>query len=161
MDLKKLFQDDDAVSPVIGVILMVAITVILAAVIASFVLNLGGQVDQTTPQASWSFEYASESDVVNAGGEDQFGTALVSSSSDAGVLNITHDGGDSIDGARLTLSNGDSTTSSFADGPSVTEVSAGTQVSVAIRDDDTVRIIYSAEGGDSTSTLATFEGPDA
>ncbi len=36
MDLKKLFADDDAVSPVIGVILMVAITVILAAVIASF-----------------------------------------------------------------------------------------------------------------------------
>jgi flagellin-like protein len=38
-----LFADDDsAVSPVIGVILMVAITVILAAVIASFVLGLGG-----------------------------------------------------------------------------------------------------------------------
>ncbi|MEF8852091.1 MAG: archaellin/type IV pilin N-terminal domain-containing protein, partial [Haloarculaceae archaeon] len=31
MDVKKLFTDDDAVSPVIGVILMVAITVILAA----------------------------------------------------------------------------------------------------------------------------------
>jgi len=43
MDLKKLFNDDDAVSPVIGVILMVAITVILAAVIASFVLGLGDQ----------------------------------------------------------------------------------------------------------------------
>jgi len=74
MDLKKLFQDDDAVSPVIGVILMVAITVILAAVIASFVLNLGGQVDQTTPQASWSFEYASESDV---GETDTTGPASV------------------------------------------------------------------------------------
>ncbi|WP_226005472.1 type IV pilin [Natrinema salinisoli] len=34
-------QDDRAVSPVIGVILMVAITVILAAVIAAFVLDLG------------------------------------------------------------------------------------------------------------------------
>lgn len=33
-----------AVSPVIGVILMVAITVILAAVIGSFVLELGGNV---------------------------------------------------------------------------------------------------------------------
>ena len=39
MDMKKLFADDSAVSPVIGVILMVAITVILAAVIGSFVLN--------------------------------------------------------------------------------------------------------------------------
>ena len=42
MELKQLFADDSAVSPVIGVILMVAITVILAAVIGSFVLNLGG-----------------------------------------------------------------------------------------------------------------------
>jgi len=33
--------DDRAVSPVIGVILMVAITVILAAVIGAFVLDLG------------------------------------------------------------------------------------------------------------------------
>jgi flagellin-like protein len=39
-------QDDSAVSPVIGVILMVAITVILAAVIGTFVLGLGDQVEQ-------------------------------------------------------------------------------------------------------------------
>jgi len=36
-------RNEDAVSPVIGVILMVAITVILAAVIAAFVFGLGGQ----------------------------------------------------------------------------------------------------------------------
>jgi flagellin-like protein len=35
------FLDEDAVSPVIGVILMVAITVILAAVIAAFVFGMG------------------------------------------------------------------------------------------------------------------------
>ncbi|WP_255192149.1 type IV pilin [Natronobeatus ordinarius] len=38
-------EEERAVSPVIGVILMVAITVILAAVIAAFVLDLGGGVD--------------------------------------------------------------------------------------------------------------------
>lgn len=37
-------QNDDAVSPVIGVILMVAITVILAAVIAMFVFNMADNV---------------------------------------------------------------------------------------------------------------------
>ena len=42
MNLKSAFQDSErAVSPVIGVILMVAITVILAAVIGTFVLGLG------------------------------------------------------------------------------------------------------------------------
>ncbi|MDY0386852.1 MAG: type IV pilin N-terminal domain-containing protein [Methanolobus sp.] len=44
------FLDEDAVSPVIGVILMVAITVILAAVIAAFVFGMGPP--EQAPQAS-------------------------------------------------------------------------------------------------------------
>ncbi|AFO57270.1 MULTISPECIES: type IV pilin [unclassified Natrinema] len=61
MDLKTLkpklvgTDDERAVSPVIGVILMVAITVILAAVIAAFVLDLGGSVGQEA-QAGVSIE---------------------------------------------------------------------------------------------------------
>ncbi|UHQ97914.1 type IV pilin N-terminal domain-containing protein [Natrinema zhouii] len=39
-------EEERAVSPVIGVILMVAITVILAAVIAAFVLDLGQGMDE-------------------------------------------------------------------------------------------------------------------
>ncbi|RLI85985.1 MAG: type IV pilin, partial [Archaeoglobales archaeon] len=39
-----MWKDKRGVSPVIGVILMVAITVILAAVIASFVFGMGGKV---------------------------------------------------------------------------------------------------------------------
>ncbi|GAA1335681.1 hypothetical protein GCM10009647_078000 [Streptomyces sanglieri] len=52
----KLLGDDDerAVSPVIGVILMVAITVILAAVIAAFVLDMGDMGDQP-PSAQIGF----------------------------------------------------------------------------------------------------------
>ena len=44
------FLDEDAVSPVIGVILMVAITVILAAVIAAFVFGMGPP--EQAPQSS-------------------------------------------------------------------------------------------------------------
>ncbi|MEF8855108.1 MAG: type IV pilin N-terminal domain-containing protein, partial [Haloarculaceae archaeon] len=73
MQLRQLATDDDAVSPVIGFILMVAITVILAAVIASFVLGLGGQT-QTTPQASFAWDW-------EAGDQD---------------LAITHESGESI-----------------------------------------------------------------
>jgi flagellin-like protein len=46
--------DERGVSPVIGVILMVAITVILAAVIGTFVLGLGDSVQQNA-QAGVSF----------------------------------------------------------------------------------------------------------
>jgi len=43
----KIMKNDEAVSPVIGVILMVAITVILAAVIAAFVFGLAGTTQTT------------------------------------------------------------------------------------------------------------------
>jgi flagellin-like protein len=45
--LMSQFRNEEAVSPVIGVILMVAITVILAAVIAAFVFGMAGNIQQT------------------------------------------------------------------------------------------------------------------
>jgi len=59
-------KDDSAVSPVIGVILMVAITVILAAVIGTFVLGLGENVEENA-QAGVNFDYdsANEEVVIN------------------------------------------------------------------------------------------------
>ncbi len=56
-----LFDDNRSVSPVIGVILMVAITVILAAVIGSFVLGIGSN-QEAAPQASIQID-ANESGV--------------------------------------------------------------------------------------------------
>jgi len=54
MNIRQLLTSEDAVSPVIGVILMVAITVILAAVIATFVLGLGDSLSNQAPQASFT-----------------------------------------------------------------------------------------------------------
>ena len=48
-------ESDRAVSPVIGVILMVAITVILAAVIGVFVIGMGEELPEPQPTASVSF----------------------------------------------------------------------------------------------------------
>jgi len=45
--MMKFRENEDAVSPVIGVILMVAITVILAAVIAAFVFGMAGSIETT------------------------------------------------------------------------------------------------------------------
>jgi flagellin-like protein len=72
--MKKRGRDDDAVSPVIGVILMVAITVILAAVIGTYVVGLGGDVGET-PRAGVTIDYSSGDDsatvrVVNPGNVD-------------------------------------------------------------------------------------------
>ncbi len=56
MDFKKLFKNTHAVSPVIGVILMVAITVILAAAIGSSVFGQGPA--ESAPQANFDIKSA-------------------------------------------------------------------------------------------------------
>jgi flagellin-like protein len=52
MKIGKLNKNEEGVSPVIGVILMVAITVILAAVIAAFVFGMGGSLNEAPPSVS-------------------------------------------------------------------------------------------------------------
>jgi len=68
---RKFSKDEDAVSPVIGVILMVAITVILAAVIAAFVFGMGSSLSkQYVVACTVSQISSSQIDVTYAGGPD-------------------------------------------------------------------------------------------
>jgi flagellin-like protein len=92
-----LKPEDRAVSPVIGVILMVAITVILAAVIGSFVLGIGGDV-QEAPQAS--FSYDSSSDVIVHEGGDSINISDISPSS--GTVNDNNGNGEWDPGETLS-----------------------------------------------------------
>jgi flagellin-like protein len=80
-----IIKNDEAVSPVIGVILMVAITVILAAVIAAYVFGMSGNVQKTR--------------VVAATAQMTIG----------GGIDITYQGGqdaDSLSGINITAPNG-------------------------------------------------------
>ncbi|MGB7788002.1 type IV pilin [Methanoregula sp.] len=64
-------KNDEAVSPVIGVILMVAITVILAAVIAAFVFGMAGNITKTkVVAATMSRPNATAVIVTYSGGQD-------------------------------------------------------------------------------------------
>jgi flagellin-like protein len=69
-------ETEDAVSPVIGVILMVAVTVILAAVIAAFVFGLASGISKTKTVAATAKHVGSSIVVTWQGGQDN---ALVSS----------------------------------------------------------------------------------
>lgn len=64
-------KNEDAVSPVIGVILMVAITVILAAVIAAFVFGMTGNVQSTKNIAVTAKQVGTDAVVTYQGGADQ------------------------------------------------------------------------------------------
>ena len=63
-------KGEDAVSPVIGVILMVAITVILAAVIGAFVFGMGSGVKKTYIVAATASQMGDDITVTYNGGPD-------------------------------------------------------------------------------------------
>ena len=62
--MMKFRENEDAVSPVIGVILMVAITVILAAVIAAFVFGMTDSMPDTTKNVAISVKAATGSNIM-------------------------------------------------------------------------------------------------
>jgi flagellin-like protein len=68
--IMKFNKNDEAVSPVIGVILMVAITVILAAVIAAFVFGMAGNIQKTKIVAASAYHDGTHIAVTYQGGQD-------------------------------------------------------------------------------------------
>jgi len=161
MELRNLWNDDDAVSPVIGVILMVAITVILAAVIATFVLGLGEQVSSTAPQAQFTFDYDEGADLTN---DDDLGTTGTSVNAD-GLLTITHAGGDSLVAGQLSVSGPTSSggwNNTNTNKYNATEkITAGDDFEVWINSTDTVSVNWESQTGQQSSTLRRWSGPDA
>ena len=151
MELKQLLTDDRAVSPVIGVILMVAITVILAAVIGTFVLGLGQNV-QSTPQASFSFDF------------DSNGTAV--------YVDVTHNGGDTLsqgDNSQYVnvTSTGSGTTQTWLGPSASSSLSAGDTYSgyayagsaTTTPSGETVRVTWTGPNGESSATLGSQQAP--
>ncbi|WP_336024562.1 type IV pilin N-terminal domain-containing protein [Halobellus salinisoli] len=139
MRLKELFTDDSAVSPVIGVILMVAITVILAAVIGAFVLNLGQGIQQTAPQASFGFDY---------------------DTTDDGNVTVTHETGDSIPANQVNVTGfGNNSTQEW---PGSDSVSAGASATFDNDQDwngETIRVVWESENGENSATLSESTAP--
>lgn len=195
MKIKNLFQtcgDDRAVSPVIGVILMVAITVILAAVIGTFVLGLGDQVQTTAPNTNIAFDYSNNHqdgshdvlEVTHDGGDGVPANELAASVSNAGTWD-TDVGNDGVDddnpGYAGSTTAYDPTDAQDIFGEGSENVQAGDSYDLtydggnngfSLADDTTdgdqylalhgatVRVVWQGDG-DQSSTLRTWDGPDA
>ncbi|AQL41761.1 hypothetical protein BV210_03075 [Halorientalis sp. IM1011] len=169
MQVRQLLEEDDAVSPVIGVILMVAITVILAAVIASFVLGLGGS-QQQTPQASFSWDYNNVTD----------------SDKTEGVVEVGHNSGDSIRHNELIFRGSGFTNPFTTAGTNGTEypqisgsgsewnaanasgskgdttaVVGGDTITIGASSDFEMSLVWEPQEGDTSATLSEETGPDA
>ena len=112
---------------------MVAITVILAAVVGSFVLGLAGDVSETAPTAQISFEY------------------------DSGEVTLIHDGGSSFQADRVSLLGTEEYDLDGWDGT----VSAGDSTdSIELNEDsgNTLRLVWEGSGG-SSSVIARSTVP--
>ena len=132
----QFLKGEDAVSPVIGVILMVAITVILAAVIAAFVFGMGPP--EQAPQASL-----------------RASAATVTADADFNGIKLEHQGGDQIvledSITKITV---DGTTVTYGDSLTDTAYDAG----------ETVYIINTTNADefiiDATNTNTSITGDD-
>ena len=135
--LKSLKNDKRAVSPVIGVILMVAITVILAAVIAAFVFGFGAPEQTPILQIS----------------------ASTPSGSAVDKILLTHQGGDDVDMIDLRIQTSDDSGATWEDVTQMPYTAADGDIAAGdtmiVTDDSTatagdivtIRIIYIPSGG--------------
>jgi len=138
MNIKELFTDDDAVSPVIGVILMVAITVILAAVIGAFVLDIGNQ-QQPVPQATYDW----------------------SQDETANTVTLEHTGGDGIEASHVKFQDSSSNIDK-TDGKdwSSDKITAGDSIefdALSDKDSGTISVVWTSSSGDSSQVLTEYD----
>lgn len=138
MDFKKLFRNDDkAVSPVIGVILMVAITVILAATVGSSVFS--HETAKPSPHVNLN---------IKSGGVD---TNKVAS------IRIEHLGGDTISFDKsvtkimISVNGG---TAVQADPSTIKNLAVGDTATLKLMTADTPTTAIGDNSGDSTPNIA-------
>ena len=139
VEIKELLSRDRAVSPVIGVILMVAITVILAATAGVFVVGFSEE-NETTPQTNFQYEFdkSDQEVVVRHGG----GTTLNEENSDSITVKVI----DNSPGTTPTKTG----TFSVASG-----VSAGTTMTVENAEPgDEIEIYWTSPDGETRHKLS-------
>jgi flagellin-like protein len=131
---------DRGVSPVISVILMVAITVILAAVIATFVLGIGESTSSEAPSTAFAFEY----------------------DDDTGNVIVTHAEGEISDGDQLRFAGAALEKTSFG---GITEwsggdVQAGQEAEVNAEGGEKLQVVWTNEEETNTVILGEYRVPD-
>jgi FlaG/FlaF family flagellin (archaellin) len=151
MQIRDLFTDDDAVSSVVSTILMVAITIILVAVIGSFVLNLGGAVSETSPSATFVI---TETELSKNGSAE---TAVI----------ISHQGGDVIETDRVDVTVDDETAKTWKNKTVWTgsdTISAGDSAEIMrygssntkLSGGERIVVVWHSAGGDKSYILTRY-----
>ena len=143
-DRKTLRKDERAVSPVIGVILMIAITVVIAAVVASFAYGIIGGVAKA-PNSALVVEDARVGNtnvtVIHHGG-DTIVDAFTNMTGAGGWKNlmVKHNGAD-IGWSATNVTLGGDTNNNFASGEQLR-----VKVPSTLASGDTITVVYTVTG---------------
>lgn len=139
------FLADRGVSPVIGVIMMVAITVILAGIVATFVLDSTDGAGDLQPNTQILFEYDADEE----------------------VLVVAHDGGEAITSSNSQSISVSSSDVDAADVSPSEEMTVDTDIDMGsvlfeienIEPGDEVDIIWTSDDGQDSAILDSYEAP--
>jgi flagellin-like protein len=188
MDVDNFSNTRRAVSPVIATILMVAVTVVIAASIGVTVLGTGSYLSDPAPQANFEFVFEKNGTDYVQPGE----STPPSWGYNMDKLTVRHVSGENIPSDRVRIETdgtdikyinssgylgdlGDGkyqpgytfeqieTEDSFSAGDSFVVVTFPVdedQDNVAGLNEASARIVYESESSDRSLTLATWEGPD-
>jgi flagellin-like protein len=138
--MSRIHRDGRGVTPVIGIVLIVAITVILAAVIGTFAFTAFDRDTKPAPTVGFEFDYDESS----------------------GELTVTHESGNRFERANIEFVRGSGGTPTVAE-QWPTTVEAGDQTVLSgIGSSDTIRIVWEdpREQG-NTATIGRWDGPDS
>lgn len=148
----RLVSGERSVSPTIGVVLMLAVTISIAVVIIPFVLSIAGDATDSAPQTDFSYSYSEgiandiTDDFAQEGGEAQ------------GLVRIDVESGDSIPAEQVrvntTVSGGTlADTDVFDEGD---RIHPGDTITVWAARGDQIDIIWTAADGGESATLERF-----
>lgn len=169
MQLKKLFTEERAASPVVGILLLVTLTVILAAIIGTFVLDVGQESTEIGPNSSFSL----------TGSDDYVDQGAGEAGSGEPGIQVTHESGDDVENATVQIvvdgqglltdsgaingslagvydvshPNATSPSDPWESGESYTIVADDETTPVAIENGDTVRVVWKSTDTGQSATL--------
>jgi FlaG/FlaF family flagellin (archaellin) len=151
----ELWQNTRAVTPVIGVVLMVALTVAMMTVAVPLVLTQTDQVADSQPDVDMAFAYSEDVDSGEMDVFDRSGSALGAD----GQLTIIFESGESVSASQLNVTGAASSgnlatdTSAYSDDD---DIPPGAELAVWANRGETIRLVWSAPGEDEGAVLGTF-----
>lgn len=149
------FEDDRAVSPLIGAILMIGLTFVVATVVGGFVVGIGEDLNQPIPDTGIDFEYNSTSEQVTT----YHGGGKLLSQSNTGEMHAKGDysgGGEwNSDTFSAPLDQEEATVSSTINSTDLLWQSE----TGAVTSGETVRIVWVSPSGKKSEQLGRFTAP--